>query len=108
MFRLPATRTPIAAILLGSTVAFAAPGFVAGLVPDQRPAGTPVKADSPPTSEQMARYLKGVEGTPPGNVTHIVGTGNWWVPMRHPGMTPPYDPRGWHTSTPAAAAPATR
>lgn len=105
MFRSPVIRTSTAFGLLGACVAVAsaAPGYIAGLVPDQRPAGAPVKADSPRTPEQMARYLRGVEGAPPGNVSQIVGTGDWWVPMRQPGMTAPYDLRGWHRAGTSAA-----
>jgi hypothetical protein len=55
--------------------------------------------------EQMAQFLRGIEGQPPGNVTTIVATGQWYVPMRHPGMPAPYDLRGWHASpAPATSA----
>ena len=62
-----------------------------------------------PTQEAgRALFLRGIEGQPPGNVTTIVTTGNWFVPMRHPGLTPPYDLRGWHAApapvTPAASS----
>jgi hypothetical protein len=75
------------------------------LQPDRRPPGAPVKTEASFTPEQMAQFLRGIEGTPPGNVTTIVATGQWFVPMRHPGATPPYDLRGWH-ATPAPATPA--
>ena len=80
-------------------------GFVPGLQPDRRPPGAPVITEATFTPEQMARFLRGIEGQPPGNVTAIVATGQWYVPMRHPGMTPPYDLRGWHAA-PARATPA--
>ena len=93
------------AALFGVSAAWAQTGFVAGLQPDRRPPGAPVITEANFTSEQMARFLRGIEGQPPGNVTTIVATGQWYVPMRHPGMTPPYDLRGWHAA-PAPAAPA--
>jgi hypothetical protein len=89
-----------------------APGYVAGLQPDQRPAGAP-----PPTTQvnltpdQLSRALRGIEGPPPGNVEAIAATGSWWVPLRAAGMTPPYDLREWHQGqdvTAGAAAPAAR
>lgn len=55
------------------------------------------------TDAQAAQALRGVEGVPPGNLRAIVSAGAWWVPMRHPGMPAPYDPRGLN----GAAQPAT-
>ena len=93
------------ASLLSVTVAFAGSGFVAGLQPDRRPVGAPVIVEAPISPEQLAQFLRGVEPPPPGNVATIAGTGHWFVPLRHPGATPPYDIRGWHAaSKPATAA----
>ena len=55
----------------------------------------------------MGCWLRGVSQPHPGNVESIAGTGHWWVPLRGPGMTPPYDPRGWHGEAPSSA-PATQ
>jgi hypothetical protein len=74
-----------------------APGYVAGLQPDRRPDGAPLVTSSELTPDQLSRALRGIEGQPPGNVETIAATGRWWVPLRGPGMMPPYDPRGWHT-----------
>ena len=93
------------ATLFWVSAAWAQSSFVAGLQPDRRPPGAPVKTEASFTPEQMAQFLRGIEGTPPGNVTTIVATGQWFVPMRHPGATPPYDLRGGH-ATPAPATPA--
>lgn len=96
------------ASLLSVSVAFAGSGFVAGLQPDRRPAGAPVIVEAPISPEQLARFLRGIEAPPPGNVATIAATGQWFVPLRQPGMTPPYDLRGWHataTPTPAASSP---
>jgi len=93
------------AALFGVSAAWAQTGFVAGLQPDRRPPGAPVITEATFTPEQLARFQRGIEGQAPGNVATIVATGQWYVPMRHPGMTPPYDLRGWHAA-PAPAAPA--
>lgn len=97
------------AALFWVTAASAQSGFVAGLQPDRRPPNAPVKTDGSFTPEQLAQFSRGIEGPPPGNVATILATGQWWVPMRHPGSTPPYDLRGWHatpsTPTPAASSP---
>jgi hypothetical protein len=86
-----------------------APGHIAGLQPDRRPDGAPQVTPSDLTAEQLSRALHGIEGQSPGNVETVAATGRWWVPLRGPGMTPPYDPRGWHagpTAAASAAAPA--
>lgn len=98
-----AAQAPGASAPAAATPAASAP--IAGLQPYQRPAGAPVVADAPATPEQMSRWLRGVSAPHPGNVDAIAATGHWWVPLRGPGMTPPYDPRGWHEGS-AAAAPA--
>ena len=87
----PAVATPVAG----------AP--IAGLQPHQRPAGAPTETDQPASPEQMARWLRGVSAPHPGNVDTIAATGRWWVPLRGPGMTPPYDPRGWHEGASAVS-----
>ena len=89
-------------------------GYVAGVHPHQRPDGAPRLTEDVRTPEQLKRELHGVEKPVPGNVESIAATGNWWVPLRQPGMTKPYDPRGWHgtgahpSGVPPAAAPSGR
>ena len=65
--------------------------------------GAPTETDQPASPEQMARWLRGVSAPHPGNVDTIAATGRWWVPLRGPGMTPPYDPRGWHEGASAVS-----
>ena len=71
-------------------------GFVAGLHPDRRPDGAPQATQTALTPEQLAQALHGIDRPAPGNVESIAATGRWWVPLRGPGMNPPYDLRGWH------------
>jgi len=81
-------------------------GYVAGLHPDRRPdAAPPQPSEVMRTPEQVERALHGVEKPVPGNVESIAATGSWWVPLRQPGMSGPYDIRGWHGAPPASAPP---
>lgn len=89
-------------VLMGAAGWAQTPGPVAGLHPDRRPDGAPQLSRFSMTEAQIAQALRGVEGVPPGNLRSIVSAGAWWVPLRQPGMTAPYDPRGMH----AGAAPA--
>ncbi|MDR2851999.1 MAG: hypothetical protein LBV61_02920 [Burkholderiaceae bacterium] len=84
---------------------------IAGLQPDRRPDTAPQLAQATRTPYQVERALHGIEAPVPGNVQSIAATGNWWVPLRAPGMSAPYDLRGWHdaqtsvsTATPAKPA----
>ena len=74
--------------------------FVAGLQPDRRPAGAPVLSEQVLDAATRERRLHGVAKPWPGNVGQIAETGNWFVPLRHAGMTGPYDIRGWHSRAP--------
>jgi hypothetical protein len=76
-------------------------GHIAGLHPDRRPDDAPRVPETARTPAQVEQTLHGVEKPIPGNVELIAATGNWWVPLRQPGMTAPYDPRGWHSTAPA-------
>jgi len=80
-------------------------GYVAGLQPDRRPDTAPHVTEVTRTPEQVERMLHGIDKPVPGNVESIAATGNWWVPLRYPGMNAPYDLRGWH-ATPTTATPA--
>ncbi|MDR0274866.1 MAG: hypothetical protein LBI48_05935 [Burkholderiaceae bacterium] len=83
-------------------------GYVAGLHPDRRPDAVPQLEEAARTPDQLERALRGIEKPVPGNVASIAATGNWWVPLRRPGMTGPYDLRGWHEGPASAPPPATR
>jgi hypothetical protein len=75
----------------------AAPAFsypVAGLAPFQRPANAPVQTASPALSPRQA--LHGVSSPIPDSLKFLNDQGGWFNPFTHPGMTGPYDLRGWH------------
>lgn len=69
---------------------------VAGLEPDQRPAGAPAITTA---QEPGAGALHGVIAPVPENIGKFLrNQGNWYTPFTRPGMTGPYDIRGWHSS----------
>jgi hypothetical protein len=101
----------------GVAIAQGTTGYVAGLHPYQRPVGAPQLTEAVRSPEQVERALHGIENPIPGNVESIAVVGNWWVPLRQPGMSYPYDLRNWHdaktaktdsSSTPSSAAPLER
>lgn len=73
---------------------------IAGLEPDQRPAGAP----SVTTTTSDANALHGVIKPVPENVEKFMkDQGNWYTPFTRPGMPGPYDIRGWHSKPPISA-----
>lgn len=75
----------------------AAPAFsyqVAGLAPFQRPANAPMQTASLPLDARQA--LRGVSSPIPDSLKFLKDQGGWFNPFTHPGMTGPYDLRGWH------------
>lgn len=82
----------------------AAPAFcypVAGLAPFQRPANAPVQTASPALDARQA--LHGVSSPIPDSLKFLNDQGGWFNPFTHPGMTGPYDLRGWHAAPIPAA-----
>ena len=76
--------------------ALAAQVEIAGLAPDRRPVSAPTITSAPVSNELKAHRLFGVVPPWPGNVERIAEQGNWYSPFFRPGMTGPYDLRGWH------------
>ena len=74
--------------------------FISGVAPDRRPEGAPqITQDREVSAPEMEKRLHGVSQPYPGNVEEIARTGEWFVPLRHRGMTPPYDIRDWHAES---------
>jgi hypothetical protein len=72
--------------------------FVAGLLPNQRPAGAPVIREFAPDTHWRVQALAGVsEPIPP--LGFIDSQGAWYTPFNHPGMPGYYDLRNWHPGT---------
>ncbi len=69
---------------------------IAGVKPDQRPEGAPVIKEFKKDAEWYARALHGVVPPYPASLHFLENQGAWYTPFNHPGMTGPYDIRGWH------------
>lgn len=69
---------------------------VAGVEPWRRPAGAPVIEWVTHDRRWYAQALTGVQQPYPRSLWFLDSQGNWYTPFNRPGMTPPYDLRGWH------------
>lgn len=72
----------------------ASPYPVAGLAPHQRPVNAPALKSDPVLDAKRA--LHGVSAPIPDSLKFLDVQGGWFTPFTHPGMTGPYDLRGWH------------
>ena len=91
--------------LLALNVASAQDYPIAGVTPDQRPAGAPVIKEVQKDAGWNDRYLHGVTKPYPDTLG-LKDQGAWYTPFNHPGMLAPYDIRGWHAGKKGAQAPA--
>ncbi len=92
---------PLLALIVqcGANTVVAAPSVpypIAGLTPFQRPANAPVLTTGPIQDARNA--LRGVSSPIPDSLNFLKDQGGWFTPFTHPGMTGPYDLRGWHTA----------
>jgi len=89
---------PLAAILLVvfSSVPLGA-GEISGLQPDRRPEGAPVVSDYVKDGTWYRQALTGIDQPYPASLRFLEDQGAWFSPFIHPGMTGPYDIRGWHS-----------
>ncbi|MES9868337.1 MAG: hypothetical protein ABW082_00235 [Sedimenticola sp.] len=69
---------------------------IAGLEPSQRPAGAPVIEWVRHDKAWYQKALTGVQQPYPRSLYFLDNQGDWYTPFNHPGMTGPYDLRGWH------------
>ena len=97
-----AIRLAVLTTLLGtSSLALAAEVPIAGVKPYERPAGAPVLTTYNKTGAWYGQALTGVTQPYPSSLHFLENQGPWYTPFTRPGMTGPYDIRGWHQS-PAA------
>jgi len=75
---------------------------VAGLKPYERPAGAPVLSIFDKTGDWYRQALSGVSRPYPQSLRFLEDQGPWHTPFNRPGMTGPYDIRGWHQPTAVA------
>lgn len=72
--------------------------YVAGVQPDQRPAGAPTITAYDKSGKWQANATHGVTAPVPPHVTKFLADqGAWYTPFTRPGMPGPYDIRQWHT-----------
>lgn len=71
---------------------------VAGSEPSERPAGAPVVDKFHKSDEWFAKARQGVREPYPESLRFLDDQGAWYTPFNHPGATPPYDLRDWHSS----------
>ena len=100
------TRLVGAMLALGLTGSVWGAGFVAGSAPGQRPTNAPTIKQHQMTPEALGKRLHGVADPLPNNVVDAAVAGSWFMPLAHPGMTGPYDLRGWHRARSPSLSPA--
>lgn len=71
-------------------------GYISGLKPDQRPENAPIIMEVRKDNAWYARALTGISQPFPNSLRFLDDQGNWYTPFNRPGMTGPYDIRGWH------------
>lgn len=91
---------PIVIILGNSASGFASEAPVAGLAPQQRPTGAPVIASYEKNGVWYRQALHGISEPYPASLRFLEDQGPWHTPFHMPGMTGPYDIRGWHQPSP--------
>jgi len=95
MMRLTALSAMLMAGLTLGQPGVAAAYPVAGLAPYQRPAGAPVITHVRHGPPWYANALTGVIPPYPASLRFLEDQGNWYTPFDRPGMSNPYNIRGW-------------
>ncbi len=96
-FALKGTAAVIAMALCVTSAAAEKTSFIAGTAPSARPAEAPQITVFTPAPEWRAQALHGVAQPYPPSLSWLDDQGAWFTPFIHPGMTGPYDIRGWHS-----------
>jgi len=97
-----AIRLAMIVIMLGHWVQGVASEVpIAGLAPQQRPAGAPVITSYEKNGAWYRQALHGISEPYPASLRFLEDQGPWHTPFNVPGMTGPYDIRGWHQPSPA-------
>ncbi len=76
--------------------------YIAGTAPDKRPEGAPRIDAVEKAGHWYADALAGVTQPYPYSLRFLEDQGHWYSPFAQPGMTGPYDIRGWHSQPPKA------
>lgn len=83
-------------LLMGQAISAWAEYPVAGVQPWQRPTDAPAIENVSHDKAWFQHALTGVTPPYPPSLNFLDNQGNWHTPFNHPGMTGPYDIRGWH------------
>lgn len=96
MVRLILRSGLVVSAMLAFGPAFGQDTMVAGTNPAVRPEGAPVITEMKKDSAWYGRALRGVDQPYPYSLKFLEDQGNWFNPFTEPGMTGPYNIRGWH------------
>ncbi len=101
-FALSARTLAVAACIWMSTTsqnaALAAEEFIAGTAPAERPVSAPRITEYKKPDGWYGDALTGLEEPYPRSFRFLEDQEGWYTPFNQPGMTGPYDIRGWHDS----------
>lgn len=81
--------------VISSAYAQTAP-YIAGMQPDQRPAGAPATTEYAKPADWLAKATHGIEKPHPSSLKFLNDQGAWYTPFTRPGMPGRYDIRHWH------------
>jgi hypothetical protein len=93
------------AFLLSLPAGASAEPYIAGLTPWERPVGAPVIAEFIKDKAWYEQALTGVSQPYPQSLGFLDFQGAWFDPFQYPGMTGPYDIRGWHRPQDQSSSP---
>lgn len=99
---LASLQLSLLALLPSSLPMAAETAAVAGLVPDERPAGAPVIRALLRTPEWTRQATRGIAEPLPSGLKFIADQGAWYTPFTEPGMPGYYDIRKLHDNKSAA------
>ncbi len=69
---------------------------IAGTTPAQRPANAPIIEWVQHNRTWYQQALTGINPPYPRSLYFLDNQGNWYTPFTRPGMSAPYDLRGWY------------
>ncbi len=72
--------------------------YIAGTAPDRRPENAPKIETFEKSPQWLESATTGVTKPIPPSLKFLDDQGGWFTPFTHPGMTGPYDIRGWHAA----------
>ncbi len=86
----------VSALNSGAASAQETDKFIAGTKPWQRPESAPVLTEYAKDAQWYGKALAGVMEPYPYSLRFLEDQGGWFNPFTKPGMSGPYDIRGWH------------